>query len=270
MKHLFFTSISFLLVFSGLSQDHKVPLFCYAGAPIPAESNSLEFLSLYNEHYSLGYSDMVKNPLWVAYRYGNRKGDFQDYERWERPRRFITDSRTESKVSHDDYTGSGYDRGHMAPNSGMNSQYCQMGQYETYFMTNVCPQTPSLNRGIWQQLEQMIRETVSQTDEKNKEIHDVFILTGPIFDDDANIFDSGVIVPTHFYKIITYRIGYRSTVKSVAFIFPQEPQSSEILDYVTTVDEIEDRTGLNFFSELSELKQHNLESIKRDFQLNEL
>jgi DNA/RNA endonuclease G (NUC1) len=74
----------------------------------------------------------------------------------------------------------------------------------------------------------------------------------------------------HCYKIFAYQKGYGRTVKAVAFIFPQNPESDDFFDYVTTVDDIETKTGLNFFPELTTAKQNNLESKKRNFELDEI
>lgn len=256
----------------GQDNFHKVELLTYGGLPVSDNPNT-KINTLYNNSYIVGYSDNMKNPVWVAYRLGNMKKAYTEANitKWERTRGFKVDVRTDAKVKHGDYTSSGYDRGHMAPNSAMMVQYGQMAQMETYFMSNICPQTPELNRGIWQKLEAKVRTEISQDDTKNKEIHDVFVLTGPIFEDSPVAkLESGVPIPSSFYKILVYGKGYGSTLKAVAFKFPQKPTSDSFLDYVTTVDEIESLTGLNFFSNLSIRKQKNLESKKRDFKLQEL
>lgn len=59
-------------------------------------------------------------------------------------------------------------------------------------------------------------------------------------------------------------------MKAVSFIFPQEPQSEDFLDYSASIDEIEEATGLNFFPDLSVRKQINLEEPRRDFELEVL
>ena len=65
-------------------------------------------------------------------------------------------------------------------------------------------------------------------------------------------------------------LGYRGTIKAVAFQFPQNPTSNNLMDYVVTVDEIEALTGLDFFSGLTNRKQINLESKRRNFLLEDL
>lgn len=214
---------------------YQTRLYTYGGLPIKSISGP-EFKILVNEAYAVGYSETLRNPVWVVYRLGNMKADFS-VPKWERPWGFQVDERTEARVSHKDYSGTGYDRGHMAPNSAMLGQYGQMAQLETYLMTNICPQTPKLNRGIWQRLESEARVKISQVDDKNKEVHGLYIITGPIFNDNPETLSSGIPIPTHFYKIFAYQKGYGGTMKSVAFIFSQNPETNELMDYLTTVDE---------------------------------
>ncbi len=131
--------------------------------------------------------------------------------------------------------------------------------------------TPALNRGIWKSLEGKIRDEISQDDTTNKQVHSVYVITGPIFTKNPpDRLESGVAIPDEFYKIISFKKGYLSTLKAVSFIFPQAPETNDFMDYVTTIDEIEKLTGLEFFPDLSVVKQRNLESKKRGLGLEEL
>lgn len=251
-----------------LADLSKIDLFTYGGLP-KRESNRPELKVLSNWSYLVGYDEQRKNPAWVAYRLGNMKGTY-DFKNWERPDRFLPDRRVSNPIDHEAYTSSGYQRGHMAPNATMLSQYGQMAQLETYLMTNICPQTSKLNQNLWSALEKLERETISQDDTPNKEIRDVFVITGPVFGAKPDTLASGVAIPVSFYRILAYRRGYLGTIKTVAFLLPQQPASTKLMDYLTTVDEIERLTQLNFFPELSEAKQRNLESKKRNILLEDL
>lgn len=276
MKKIMIYVLAFITLTSAFYSDdsQKIELLSYGGLPLVENQ---EVKVLYNTAFITGYSEKMKNPLWTVYRLGNMQGNYSEngITKWERTRGFKVDNRTVAKVSHEDYTGSGYDRGHMAPNSGILVQYGQMAQLETFFMSNICPQSEKLNRGIWQKLEQKVRTEISQDDTKDKEIQDVYVITGPIFGnkDNSDKLASGVAIPTSFYKILVYQRGYFGTPKAVAFCFPQKPEytdADDLLKYVTTVDAIEDSTGLNFYPMLSETKQRNLESKKRNFQLEDI
>lgn len=259
----------------------KDNLLCYGG--LPQADN--ETKTLRNTAFITGYSESLRNPLWTVYRLGNVKGKYNSkyFQSWERTREFRIDNRTDSKVEHDDYTSTGYDRGHMAPNSGILQQYGQMAQLETFLMSNICPQKPDLNREVWERLERKVRTEISQNDsilvtitngrkkETEKRVQDVFVITGPIFGENSDTLKSGVYIPVSFYKILVYHYGYGATPKSVSFVFPQDaPKDAKIMDYVTSVDEIEELAGIDFFPELSQQKQHNLESVKRNFKLEEI
>ena len=301
MKFLSFirtTSVFLIALHSPLvaqaSEEYKTVLYTYEGLPIPKNQN-VKIKTLVNTAFAVGYSEDLKNPLWCCYRLGNLKQydpkvkvDATQQEKdliemvkdssapnsWERPRRFEIDHRTTSKVKHDDYTSSGYDRGHLAPNSAIGKHYGQMAVLETYFMTNIMPQTKKLNSGPWQAMEQYAREIVSQDDTKDKEIHGVHVITGPIFDQDnlKYIGNTGVAIPSHCYKIFAYRIGYFGTVKAVAFIMPQNINESGnkfedyYKKYLTSVRKIEEKTGLNFFPDLTTRRQNNLEKPILDFE----
>ncbi len=276
MKTLKFILIFFIIGLVAKAQngddEMRSALLTYAGLPVAADSLDLKVFA--NTAYMVGYSESLKNPRWVVYRAGNMRGTYKckNDDKWERPFRFKTDPRSTASVSHDDYSSTGYDRGHMAPDALIQCHYGPTEKMETYLMTNISPQKPELNRGIWEELEQYVRETLSQKDDSNKNIVEVFVTDGPIFDtaNPARLQPSGVAIPDRFYKILTYQIGYFGTVKAVAFIFPQNPVSPHLMDYVVTVDEIEVATGLEFNTQLTNTKQHNLESVKRDFDFNEL
>ena len=273
MPHFYFLFLILLVGSQKLNgQEHRAEFFTYGGLP-----TGKDVQVLYNLGFITGYSNTLKNPLWTCYRLGNAKGRYQETDReklvkWQRPRSFKVDHRTTAKVSHDDYTGSGFQRGHMAPDAAIQAQYGQLALLDTYLMSNISPQHGDLNQGIWEELESYVRKTLSQDDTQDKEIHDVFVITGPIFTEgQTEILDSGVPVPTHFYKIFAYKRGYYGgVIKAASFVFPQHPQSDEFMDYVKSVDEIEQLTGLDFFSDLSNIKQRNLESKTRDFRLEEV
>lgn len=257
--------ISFI-AYSQESSEFKTTILTYGGLP---ESENQEIKVLYNTAYIVGYSEELKNPYWVCYRLGNIKNDWI-MPKYERPYSFYIDNRTEAKVSHNDYTSSGYDRGHMAPNAAISLNYGQMAQLETFLMSNITPQTKELNRNIWEKMEKKVRKGISQDNTRNKEVTAVYVIAGTIFAEKPDTLISGIPIPSHCYKILAYQRGYRSTVKAVSFIFPQEPESNELMDYIVTVDEIEERTGVNFFPELSKRRQRNLESVKRNFIFEEI
>lgn len=231
-----------------LTDDHD-QLFTYAGNPEPTEyPNSITVL--YNEGYVSGYDEIRGAPAWVAYRVFH----IEEYLTHPRPSRFLIDDRTQNRVSHDDYTNSGYDRGHMAPNFAIVTRFGQQAQRETFYMTNIIPQKPSLNRQWWQRLERLIARDYSER------YDEVWVLTGPIFKETGNWLNDKVKVPSHNYKII--KVQKDGDLHMKAFIVHQEVGSSEPhVTYLTSVRSIEELTGLNFNPLFNHAFADSIESV---------
>lgn len=222
----------------------------YAGIPKPLSSDS-ESTLLRNEGYWAGYSEHRKNPIWVAYRV------FQTVtpKTFPRPSRFTTDSRTVAEVNHQAYTRSGYDRGHMAPNFAIASRHGRRAQLETFLMSNICPQKPLLNQGMWKHLEGRI------ANEYSNRLEEVWVVTGPIFDDERDTLASGVEIPDQFFKIIVDENS--GVARMLAFIIPQEVQRGEQLgNFLTSVDIVEDSVNLDLFWQLEDGLENGLEAAR--------
>jgi endonuclease G len=214
------------------------PAHAYFGFPVDVGYPG-NLLVLENDGYVVGYCEERNNPAWVAY----RVFDDPTFGSGERPSGFRMDARTQSRVSHDDYTHSGYDRGHMAPNYAIATRYGVEAQEETFLMSNIVPQSPSLNRGIWRELESLVADWSHQHE-------DIWVVTGPIYDQTAEYLDSGVEVPDAFYKILM-DVTERNQIRTLAFVLPQSGGDS-LREFSVSVDKVEAWTGLDFFPELPE------------------
>jgi endonuclease G len=167
----------------------------YTFAGVPVGDRPLKILE--NEGYLVGYDEVRQNPAWVAYKLEYRRGG----QTAERPTGFETDTRTRARVEHSDYTNSGFDRGHMAPNYAIGMSYGEAAQTETFLMSNIVPQTPDLNRGPWKTVEQLI------ANDYLREGQELWVITGPIYGESVIELDSGVMVPTAFFKIVVDDVG---------------------------------------------------------------
>ena len=151
----------------------------------------------------------------------------------------------------EDYQGSGYDRGHMAPAAAMKWDWRAMTQ--SFLLSNMAPQVGiGFNRHIWADLEKLVRDWT-------KERGELYVVTGPIYDTDPplKIGLNRVSVPTHFYKVVFDPVK----VQAIAFILPNEPiQRDRLPEFVAAVDEVEDRTDLNFLSELADPVEELIEN----------
>ena len=172
---------------------------------------------------------------------------------------FITDNRTSAHVKDSDYARSGYDRGHMAPNSAIARYFGEEAQHETFLLTNVCPQSPALNEKVWERLE---------NDEKKyaDAIGETWIIDGPIFGDlnggtSTNHLASGIAVPSAFYKILP-SMNTPASRAVFSVIMPQTVSGTELpQQFLSTVSEIEKETHLEFFGNSTRRRRPN--SIKR-------
>jgi endonuclease G len=230
----------------------RVPLtgdraYCLAGFP-RADGLNGTVRVLENIGYVVGYSDALGDPLWAAY----QVRDQQLEEPPPRPDAFVVDLRTVARVEPSVYNRSGYDRGHMAPNYAIATRYGQKAQEETFRMSNICPQRHALNAGIWKELEHRIATNYAGR------FGEVWVLAGPVFGARPERLQRRVAVPEGFFMIVTDESDGR--VRAEAFLFPQDTPPDASLDrYLVSIDEIERRTGLDFFPELPGGTQATLE-----------
>lgn len=201
------------------------------------------------EGYALGYSEKYEQPLWVTYRLTkeevlNRKSS--------RLNEFFEDTEIKTgSATMADYAGSGYDRGHLAPAGDMH--WSDKTMLQSFAMSNMSPQHPSFNRGVWSRLERAVRRFAYSEGS-------VFVVTGPVFVEDEDAVTIGankVRVPEFFYKVI-----YDETPphKMIGFIVPNKASQKHIKSYALTVAEVEEATGLKFFTRLPVEEQNKLKT----------
>ena len=203
--------------------------------------------------FMVGYSDIRGNPLWVTYKI---KTIPKGTQRLKRPSSFKVDWRSFNEVKHADYTGSGYDRGHMAPNYAISTLFGKAAQIETFVMTNITPQKPKLNRKLWQRLE------AAEISHFTQFSTDVWVTTGTVFTGKTKTLKKSphVDIPNAFYKIYAAESNDK-TIKVLAFLMPQNVKGNEPLDqFVVSIDKVEEVTGLDFFSELEDTLEDSLEA----------
>ncbi|MEO6847902.1 MAG: DNA/RNA non-specific endonuclease, partial [Chthoniobacterales bacterium] len=189
-----------------------------------------------NRGYTVGYSETMKDPLWVYY---TLKESEASNERLSRPKGgFETDTRTKAQITTHDYVGSGYDRGHMAPSYAIGKYHDRDAQIGTFVMSNIVPQSHYCNDGVWNSIERM------EADDFTKRFKSIEVVDGPVFDANPTRLPSGVAIPSAFYKVIKRPDG-----QLIAFLVPQYPESPNPEAYLTTVDEIQKRTGIDIFPE---------------------
>lgn len=217
----------------------------YAGNPV-APAGTVRLLA--NRGYLAGYSDALGNPLWVAY----RMKDTDKLDSPPRPDEFRVDPRTAARIEPSVYSRSGYDRGHLAPNYAIATRYGREAQEETFLMSNITPQKHGLNAGLWKELEQKIATAYPAR------FGEVWVLAGPVFGPQPLRLQRRVAVPEACYMIVVDESEGR--VRAQAFLFPQDAAGGSLEPYLTTIDEIERLTGLDFLAALPDAAEAALES----------
>jgi endonuclease G, mitochondrial len=222
----------------------------YGGAPtVVAGADGVRLRVLVNRGYVVGYDDARASPAWVAYRVGDLPALPTPPPR---PEKFNVDRRTVARVSPSAYTGSGYDRGHLAPNYAIATRYGAVAQEETFLMSNIAPQRHALNAGVWKELELKIATSYPAR------YQEVWVLTGPIFGPRPRELRGGVPIPDAFWLIVVDE--HEGRLRTLSFIVPQDAPPSAALDrYVTSIDEIERRTHLDVLAELDDASEQQLE-----------
>ncbi len=159
----------------------------------------------------------------------------------EEPRsnKFLCDESVKGCPTTTDYTGSGYNRGHMAPAADM--KWSKQAMKESFYLTNICPQNHSLNSGGWKRLEEKVRDWADRDSA-------IIVISGPLLDGPVNRLASGVAVPTGFFKVVL--APYASPVRAIAFVYKNEGGQKKVELQATSVDEVEQLTGFDFFSAL--------------------
>jgi len=206
---------------------------------------------LANRAYVSCYSYKTNTPLWSSYTITNEEAA----GRSERYRSFLYDRRVPKRhrIKSSDYTGSGYDRGHLFPNALADGGSI-VRQAQSFLMTNIAPQDPKLNRVGWKYLESAVRKWLKRHGKPN-------IVTGVWFDDHPEKIGKRkrqkVSVPAYWYKIVFDP----KQMRAMAFWMPNAPVGKrEWFKYRTTIDEIEAKTGIDFFPELPDRIEERVES----------
>jgi len=191
--------------------------------------------------FNVMYSGISKTPLWSA--------EYLTPERLsikiKREDNFHEETRV--KLAHrallSDYRGSGYDRGHMAPNGDMNNT---AAQYDSFSLANMVPQAPKNNQEVWRKLEEAVRSVVT------KQHKDAYVLTGPVFEGKRlKTIGKGVIVPTAVYKAV-----YLPKQGIIGAYYAPNNNSQQVK--VVSVCYLEEKLGINLFPQLTEQQKRNV------------
>lgn len=215
-------------------------------------SDKPELVKVLHKAYSLGYSETHEQAAWVSYLLSRR----HQQNSFERRNNFKEDPLLKAgSASPEDYSHSGFDRGHLAPAGDMDFNREVLA--ESFFMSNISPQDPSFNRGGWSELEELVRNWATKEDS-------LLVVTGPVLQEGLKkIGKNKVSVPDYFYKIILD--ARQPEIKAIGFLMPNESIEGKTEDFVVPVDSIEALTGLDFFPLIPDLLENSLEkSVQKE------
>ncbi len=206
---------------------------------------------LANPGYVAGYSEELRTPVWVAYRAGGAERQVIG----RRPERFRVDRRTQALVLPDEYSESGYDRGHLAPNLALALWHGAEAQRQSFLMSNVVPQRPAFNSGLWRQIEERIARNYPARFEE------VWVVCGPVQAEPiVRLRPGGVAVPEALFLVVLDETD--GCWRAQAFIVPQGAagRGDDWREYGVRIDEIERRVGFDFFAALPDAVEVPLEA----------
>ena len=199
--------------------------------------------------YTVSYNKDLKLPNWVSYELTRQETKGKE----KRSNRFIADPLAIGTIATNaDYTRSGYDKGHMAPAADM--KWSKQAMEESFYMSNICPQNQKLNRDDWGSLEDVCRKWA-------RKYGTVYIACGPIYDKKRHkcIGKHKVAVPDRFFKVVL--IYNRKNPIAMGFLFDNKPHHQALSKYMVSVDQVEEITGLDFFSRLPDSVENKIEAI---------
>ena len=197
--------------------------------------------------YSLLYNEANEQASWVAYELTKE----ETHKLYDRTDKFIVDPLiTTGSANDNDYKGSGYDRGHLAAAGDMG--YSEKTMAESFYYSNMSPQEPSFNRGIWKKLEELVR-TWAVENEK------LYIVSAPVLTEGLpTIGANKVSVPKYYYKVI---LDYTEPdIKGIGFILPNKGSNEPLQSFAVSIDSVESITGIDFFPQLPDDQEKKIES----------
>ncbi len=245
MKYLNVRIVIFLLfgffLFAGFqSQQLVIP----NSLEIPAHTN--QELIVCHTGYCLSYDENYKLAKWVAYEltFEETQGVIGRSDKFK-PDPMLVRNSADLK----DYKKSGFDRGHLAPAADM--KWSVQAMQESFYLSNMCPQDKSFNRGIWKKLEEQVREWAIE----NKA---VYITTGPLLEiGQPTIGQNKIPIPKAFYKVV---LDYsQPDIKAIGFVIPNQGSSLPISAFALSIDSIEKITHLDFFEKLPDVIENRIE-----------
>ena len=204
--------------------------------------------------YTSSYNTETLIPNWVAYELtaeeteGDKKREGIEF-------RMDPDLKGCTQAMREDYSGSGWTKGHLMP--AADAAFDGGAMAETFYFTNICPQDETLNAGDWQYLEKRVRQWANR-------YGSVWVVTGPIVGENryGTIGDRDVVVPDAFYKALLIR-KKNGSYSAIAFVMDNDDDRYYLKDCLMDINELEALTGFDFFPVLDDTIEEKVEGTVR-------
>lgn len=201
---------------------------------------------VHHQFYSLSYNEKYEQAEWVAYELTQKQLSSIAIKRpyFEKDPKVTTQS-----AHYKNFKDSGYNKGHLCPAG--DRKFSVEAYNETFFTSNISPQSYEFNGGVWNRLEEKVRYWAQKYQK-------LYIVTGGVLTPNLKTIGSEkVAVPQYFYKII---LNYNAPkIKAIAFLMPHEKSEKGLYQFVTSIDEIETLTGIDFFPKLPDKIENEIE-----------
>ncbi len=260
---------SFTVVGAGQPAPYPPSVHLTLGNPSGATPGDPNNYLMEKPTFTLSYNRDKGTPNWVSWHM-----DLSWYGTLARIDTFRADPRVPPewyRVQESDYSGTGFDRGHMTPNADRDNQNRIPINQETFLMTNMVPQSPDNNQGPWAAFEEYLRTLTDAGQE-------LYIVSGPVGvggsgsnGGTTNTITGGhVTVPAYTWKVVLVLPQGENdlsratcSARTIAILIPnvQGIRNNAWQTYLTSVDAIEAATGYNLFSNLSDDVQNCIEPI---------
>ena len=197
--------------------------------------------------FTVSYDSSAKIPEWVVYELTSEEAFATDVSRGDV---FWEDTRVKGYSKLSDYKGSGYDRGHMCPSK--DQCWSEEANYDSFSLLNMVPQNHEYNAGIWLTAERWARNVAGKYGK-------VYVATGPVIEKGLETIGSGVCVPNECWKALLVIADGKAS--SLAVCIPQDAPRGQLQPYVLSVNELEEKIGIDLFYNLPDDVEETIESM---------
>ena len=210
--------------------------------------------------YSLEYSYKYKHSYWIAYRFDNTTGGNVGRNEAYKP---VPELPSQYAAKHNDYTNSGYTRGHLCASS--DRQYSKEANQQTFYMSNISPQSGNgfnQSGSAWNTGEDKVQAwgyNISRSTDTLYVVKGGTIGEGMI----KGYIKNEIAIPKYFFMAVLFRSG--DNYKAIGFYMPHEnlkddPDKKDPKKYLMSIDALEQETGIDFFHNLPDNIENTVEA----------